>query len=117
MMVKSEAIAKVGYFDEDFFFYGEDLDWCWRFKEAGYKIMYTPTAKIIHYKGAASGMKQTSKHLTKASVESKKKALMESTRAMELFYQKHYQDKYPFFITFSVIFAIKLLTFIRLWRI
>src|SRR3989344_6128249 len=52
-----------------FFFYGEDLDWCWRFKEVGYKIFYNPQAKIIHYKGAASGMKQTSKHLTKATVE------------------------------------------------
>ena len=117
MMVRKDAIAKVGYFDEDFFFYGEDLDWCWRFKEAGYKIMYTPRAKIIHYKGAASGMKQSSAHLTKASRESKIRALKESTRAMELFYRKHYMNKYPPFVTWSVIFGIKLLTILRLWGI
>src|SRR3989344_697910 len=62
MFVRSSSIKKVGLFDEDFFFYGEDLDWCWRFKEVGYKIFYNPQAKIIHYKGAASGMKLTSKH-------------------------------------------------------
>ncbi|OGZ60771.1 MAG: hypothetical protein A2919_02430 [Candidatus Spechtbacteria bacterium RIFCSPLOWO2_01_FULL_43_12] len=114
MMIRKSVLQKVGYFDEDFFFYGEDLDLCWRIKAAGYKIMYFPFTKIIHYKGAASGLKSTSKHLTKATRESKTKAIMESTRAMELFYKKHYFGKYPFFITWSVILAIKLITFKRL---
>ncbi|MBI2327793.1 glycosyltransferase family 2 protein [Candidatus Curtissbacteria bacterium] len=117
MMVRRSAIKKVGYFDEDFFFYGEDLDWCWRFKEAGYKVMYTPSAKIIHYKGAASGMKSSSIHLTKATRASKIRAIKESTRAMELFYRKHYANIYPFFITWSAILAIKILAFFRLIRV
>lgn len=114
MMVKRSALAKVGLFDEDFFFYGEDLDWCWRFKEKGYKIMFAPITKIIHYKGAASGMKQISKHLTKATRESKRKALVESTRAMKLFYQKHYQDKYPFFVNWLMYLGIWILGKYRL---
>ena len=114
MMVRQSVIEKVGLFDEDFFFYGEDLDWCWRFKEAGYKIMYTPITKIIHYKGAASGMKQTSQHLTKASMESKRRALKESVRAMEIFYKKHYQAKYPFFVNWLVLISLKVLLAIRL---
>ncbi len=40
-----------GGFDEDFFMYGEDLDWCYRIKAAGWKIYYTPDTEIIHYKG------------------------------------------------------------------
>ncbi|EKD57856.1 MAG: WsbD [uncultured bacterium] len=114
MMVRQSIVKKVGLFDEDFFFYGEDLDWCWRFKDAGYKIMYTPRTKIIHYKGAASGMKQTSQHLTKASIDSKKRALTESVRAMEIFYKKHYLLKYPFFINWLVLISLKILLRIRI---
>lgn len=113
MFVRHSAINKVGYFDEDFFFYGEDLDWCWRFKKAGYKIYYTPITSITHYKGAASGLKSTSEHLTKATRASKIRAVKESVRAMELFYKKHYKSVYPFFMTWTIIFAVKTLGFIR----
>lgn len=117
MMVRRSAIAKVGYFDEDFFFYGEDLDWCWRFKEAGYKIVYTPSAKIIHYKGAASGINPPSMHLSKATLESKERAVRESTRAMELFYKKHYINKYPRLLTWLVIFTVKVVERHRLFKV
>lgn len=40
--------------DEEFFMYGEDLDWCYRIQQAGWKIMYTPDTKIIHYKGEST---------------------------------------------------------------
>ncbi len=113
MLVRASAIKKAGLFDEDFFFYGEDLDWCWRFKLAGYKIMYNPQVKIIHYKGAASGMKQTSKHLTKASRESRSRALYESIHAMEVFYKKHYLKQYPFFVNWLVLISLKVLERIR----
>lgn len=114
MIIRKNYLDKVGYFDEDFFFYGEDLDLCYRFKESGFKIMYTPEAKIIHYKGASSGIKKSTKEITKATKTSKEKALKESTRAMVLFYEKHYRTKYPFFITQLVILAIKMLEKIRL---
>lgn len=117
MLVRSSAIKKVGLFDEDFFFYGEDLDWCWRFKKGGYKIIYTPITKIIHYKGAASGIKPLSAHLSKASVESKKRAVRESTRAMELFYKKHYKNIYPGFLTWLVITVVKLLERYRIFKV
>src|SRR3990167_6304436 len=117
MMVRAKAIEKVGLFDEDFFFYGEDLDWCWRFKEKGYKVFYTPITKMIHYKGAASGIKPPSAHLSKATIESKKRAVTESTRAMKLFYKKHYTDKYPRLITWAVILSVKLLEKYRLFKI
>jgi len=78
--------------------------------------MYTQQAKIIHYKGAASGMKPQSAHLTKATYESKKKAIRESIRAMELFYKKHYIGRYPFILTWLILSAIKIIEKIRLIR-
>ena len=116
MMIRKRDLDKIGLFDEDFFFYGEDLDLCWRAKQKGYKVMYTPTAKILHYKGVASGMKPASKHLSKATRQSKRLALAQSVRAMEIFYQKHYLDKYPFFINWLVLFSLKILKIIRVIR-
>lgn len=117
MIVRSSAAKKVGLFDEDFFFYGEDLNWCYRFKEAGYKIFYTPRTKIIHYKGASSGIKKSSMHLTKATRASKEKAVRESTRAMRLFYQKHFNDKYSPVVTFLILIAITLVEYLRILKI
>ena len=51
VMVRKTVIEEIGLFDEDFFMYGEDLDWFFRMRKAGYKIYYVPYTKIIHYKG------------------------------------------------------------------
>jgi len=53
-MTRREVFEKVGYLDEDFFMYGEDLDWFYRMKSEGFKIYYVPTTKIIHYKGEST---------------------------------------------------------------
>ena len=116
MIIRAEALKKVGYFDEDFFFYGEDLDWCFRFKEAGYRIIYTPITKIIHYKGASSGIKDSSKKISKATKESKRRVLYESTRAMRLFYEKHYKTAYPPIVKWFVLTGVKFLETVRLLK-
>lgn len=117
MIVRSEAQKEVGLLDENFFFYGEDLDWCFRFKEKGWKILYNPKVKIIHYKGASSGMKKTSKDVTSATREAKRKALVASTEAMEVFYRKHYLKKYPKIVSFLIFGAVWCLRVLRLSRI
>jgi len=43
-----------GLLDEDFFMYGEDLDWCYRIQQAGWSIRYTPSTQIVHYKGEST---------------------------------------------------------------
>jgi GT2 family glycosyltransferase len=48
LMIKREAIEKVGFFDETFFFYSEDLDYSFRVKEAGYKCLWVPGAIAWH---------------------------------------------------------------------
>jgi len=76
MLVRAEALQKVGLMDERFFMYGEDLDWCLRIKQAGYRVMYVPSVIVHHVKRAASRRSP--------------KAHYEFQRAMWLFYQKHY---------------------------
>jgi GT2 family glycosyltransferase len=50
-LVRKKAIDKVGLMDERYFVYGDDPDWCYRFSKAGWKVMFTPDAEIIHYGG------------------------------------------------------------------
>lgn len=54
MMVRREVYEQVGGLDENFFMYGEDLDWCYRIQKAGWKIFYVPLTQIIHYKGESA---------------------------------------------------------------
>lgn len=54
-LVSRRAIEEVGFLDELFFIYGEDLDWCKRFRDAGWGVVFVPEAKAIHYGGASSG--------------------------------------------------------------
>jgi len=54
MMLRREIIENVGFFDEFFFFYNEDLDYSKRIKKAGWKLYYFPPANIIHYWGKSS---------------------------------------------------------------
>jgi len=56
MFVRRQAIEQVGLMDESFFMYGEETDWCFRFKTNGWKVMFAPVGRIIHL-GAASTSK------------------------------------------------------------
>lgn len=54
LMVRHDTLQKVGLLDESYFMYGEDIDFSWRIRLAGYKNYYLPTARIIHYKGEST---------------------------------------------------------------
>lgn len=53
-LVRREALLEVGVLDESFFMYGEDMDWCKRFHNHGWNLVFVPTAEAIHYGGASS---------------------------------------------------------------
>ncbi len=53
-LARREAVEKVGMLDERFFFYAEDVDWCKRFREAGWKVMFMPRATATHFGGGSS---------------------------------------------------------------
>lgn len=116
MMVRREAgeaasTAPGKWWDEDFFFFGEDLDFCYRLKEKGWKTMFVPTVRIWHYKGATHGFNKQG--VVEFSREEKKKLVKSTTQAMKLFYQKHYRGKYPGWLTGLVFLAISILAGIR----
>jgi N-acetylglucosaminyl-diphospho-decaprenol L-rhamnosyltransferase len=77
MMVRAKAVRQVGFLDEAFFMYGEDLDWAFRIKAEGWKVLYNPSVVVLHYKGASSR-----RHT--------RKTIVEFYRAMQIFYDKHY---------------------------
>lgn len=54
MMMRMETLEKVGLLDEDYFMYGEDIDLSYRILEGGYKNVYFPETRIIHYKGEST---------------------------------------------------------------
>ncbi len=54
LLVRREAMEKVGLMDERFFMYLEDVDWCRRFRDAGWRVTYYPHANMIHYYSRAS---------------------------------------------------------------
>jgi len=54
MLVRRKAIDDVGMMDEGYFLHCEDLDWCMRFRQHGWKIMFVPDAPVIHYQGTCS---------------------------------------------------------------
>jgi GT2 family glycosyltransferase/lipopolysaccharide/colanic/teichoic acid biosynthesis glycosyltransferase len=91
MMVRREAYEQVGGLDEEFFMYGEDLDWCYRIQRGGWKNYYVHSTQIIHYKG-----------------ESTKRSSLDEIRtfyqAMHLFVQKHLSSSLVF--AFLIRFAI-----------
>ena len=94
MLARTEAIHQVGLLDESFFMYGEDLDWAYRIRKAGWKIYYNPQVTVLHIKGAST------KH--------SRRARYEFYRAMNIFYRKHYADTTPFWLHWLIIAGIVL---------
>jgi GT2 family glycosyltransferase len=63
MAMRREAIDQVGLLDEEFFMYSEELDWCYRAKAAGWKVVYLPTAQIVHYGAQSSEQVKAAQHV------------------------------------------------------
>jgi GT2 family glycosyltransferase len=58
-MTRRSAIADVGVLDERFFIYGEDIDWCRRFHDHGWRVVFNPGSSALHYGGASSSLAPT----------------------------------------------------------
>ena len=84
MVVRKAVIGIAGMFDEDFFMYGEDLDWCYRIQEAGWSIHYTPDTQIIHYKG-------------ESTKKGELRYILLFYGAMLRFAEKHFKERHSFF--------------------
>lgn len=80
MVLRADVVREVGLLDETFFMYGEDLDWCYRIKAYGWRIVYYPRAVIHHHKRAAS---------TRRAIPS----IRAFYAAMRIFHRKHYAQR------------------------
>jgi len=61
--IRREVLAKVGGLDEGFFMYSEEMDWCRRIKQAGWKIVYLPEARVVHHAGKSSEQAVAARHI------------------------------------------------------
>lgn len=94
LLVRRSVFDAINGFDADFFLYGEDIDFCYRVKELGYKIVYLPQFKTLHIKGASIGTRKHNKKELKKPYLYRKKQVLNSTAAMRIFFKKHYSGKY-----------------------
>ncbi|NWA02622.1 glycosyltransferase family 2 protein [Pseudomonas gingeri] len=93
MLVKREAIENVGLWDEDYFLHCEDLDWCMRFRQAGWSILFVPDARITHVFGGCSRDRpyfvEWHKH-----------------RGILHFYRKFFRQRYSVFLWIVVVIGV-----------
>jgi GT2 family glycosyltransferase len=82
MMVRRGALDRVGLLDEGYFLHCEDLDWCQRFRQAGFAILFVPGATAVHDKGRSSRDRPV-------------RVLWHMHRGMVRFYRKFFGDQYP----------------------
>jgi N-acetylglucosaminyl-diphospho-decaprenol L-rhamnosyltransferase len=61
MLCRAEAVREVGLLDEGYWLYMEDLDWCRRFWNAGWRVFYEPAGVALHVKGGSSGKRRAPK--------------------------------------------------------
>lgn len=102
MLVRRGVIERIGFLDEAFFMYGEDIDWCYRIKEAGFKIIYYGQSKITHFKGSSSK-------------KQKYKLIYHFYRSMYLFYNKHYKKENNILVSLVTYFGIISLCCLKLF--
>jgi N-acetylglucosaminyl-diphospho-decaprenol L-rhamnosyltransferase len=96
MLMRRDALAKVGLFDEGYWMYMEDLDLCYRFGQAGWITWYEPSVKVIHVKAGTSG-----KHR-------KPRVNYAFHYGMFRFYRKHYAKSNNFLLNGAVYSGIAL---------
>lgn len=103
-MTRKKILDDVEWFDEDYFFTGEDIDLSWKIKQRGYKLIYFPSVKTTHIKQASR----------KATPESRVRSVKSTTEAMRIFYRKRLWDRYPLVFNYFMLTMIYALEKIRL---
>jgi len=115
LMVKRNVLEKIGWWDKDYWWNGEDIEFCYQIKKNGYKIWYEPSVSILHFKGSSSGLWTTGKGMV--STETKINAAKSAAKAMRIFTNKHQEELGPWYVMFIVKFGISMLEKYRLWKI
>jgi len=93
LLMRRETMEQIGLLDEDYFLHGEDLDWCYRAKRAGWQVYFVPYAAVTHFKG-------------KSSERVPVRTLFHLHRSMGMFYRKHFARTTLFIVNGLVYTAI-----------
>ncbi len=104
--VRSQVVKQVGLLDERFFMYAEDIDWCIRIKEAGWKIYFNPNAKVVHFKKRSGREKENEIRGNLKASTIRMKTENHFYETMKVFYDKHYKNRYPKIVNQVVLFGI-----------
>ena len=110
-LVRKKILDQVGWFDEDYFLDGEDIDLSWQIKEAGWKIVYYPKVSILHLKGVTKGKNKARRG--KVPLKERLKYRLSGVRSMEIFYRKRLWARYPMLVNYLVLTGIKMLKLAR----
>jgi GT2 family glycosyltransferase len=87
-IIRRDVLERVGFFDERFFLYYEEVDLCLRIKAAGYRVVYWPQLKVVHLGG------ESSKTVSRLTLSSKGSQLtLWRMRSALLYYRKHHPLK------------------------
>lgn len=117
LLVRKETNDAIGGWDEDFWVFGEDIDYCYRVHESRWKLMYLPQFEALHWKGYGIGIRKETKDIkTNKSKEFKLKMRQAQMNGMRLFFNKHMRNKYPALLVWLVLFGIESMSFIRITK-
>lgn len=105
MFIRAQIFDQIGFLDEQFFMYAEDIDFCLRAKKANWLTFYLHKPRIIHYKGA-SGSK--SRH-----IPTKSTTRHHFYQTMYQYFEKHHGHKHPKPVKFMLKLALNILKLIR----
>jgi GT2 family glycosyltransferase len=100
LLIRRSVIERIGMLDEGYFMLFEEVDWCYRIKQAGLEIWFTPKAKVKHHYGQA--IKQV-----------KIKMILSSHRGLYRFWSKHYRQG-KWYLDWLVYSGLMLLAYIRI---
>lgn len=92
--VRHKVGERVGWWDEDYFMYGEDIDFSYKINKAGWKVIFIPTLKVLHYGGVSAGIRKHIRGKSTASMETRIRSAKASIKAMRIFFNKHYKKRY-----------------------
>lgn len=112
-MMKRQVGESIGWWNEKYFFYGEDLDFCYKIKQNNYQLFFIPDYKITHYQGISSGLKKTK---NRASRQTKVQSAIASTNAMRIFYRENLIKNYSPLCQWIIWQGINLLEFYRIFK-
>ncbi len=102
LLMSRAALHDVGLFDEQFPIFFNEVDWCYRAKQKGWKVYFTPAAEVIHVGGASTRQRRPA-------------MIRESHRAMREFYEKHYRRSLPGLAYRLIVAAMSINSLLTSW--